>query len=257
MNKRYIDFVPAKKGAGAAKPAVKPAVKSSVAKPAVAKPAVKMPEPTEFIEKKTEVDEIELDEIFAEREKPAGVSEGLKYGVIEDLKPHFVKTEVNKRPLNSVNKEKDIEARKAELEAAKAKKIATRASFVLHRRMKTDVGPKSDGVGSGTRLKTEVTSEKVDKILDEALTEAENVTKQTRRPVRNTPFVNTEGVEKRPLSKNVYTKRVVVPKEEPSGPVTIIQKPERDSRVGLIVAIIITIILGATAGTVAFLLLPK
>ena len=70
-------------------------------------------------------------------------------------------------------------------------------------------------------------------------------------------FVKTE-VEKRPLSKNVYQKKVVTPKEEkPSKPVTIIHKPEKDSKVGLIVTIIITIILGAAAGTVAFLLLPK
>ena len=73
-------------------------------------------------------------------------------------------------------------------------------------------------------------------------------------------FVRTE-VEKRPLSKsskNVYQKKIVEPKEEePSKPVTIIHKPEKDSKVGLIVTIIITIILGAAAGTVAFLLLPK
>lgn len=70
-------------------------------------------------------------------------------------------------------------------------------------------------------------------------------------------FVNTEKVRKRPLSKNVYQKPVVVPKEEPSSPVTIINKPEKDSKIGLVVTIIITIILGAAAGTVAFLLLPK
>ena len=70
-------------------------------------------------------------------------------------------------------------------------------------------------------------------------------------------FVNVEKVTKRPLSKNVYQKEVVVPDETPSAPVTIIDKPEKDSKVGLVVTIIITIILGAAAGTVAFLLLPK
>lgn len=70
-------------------------------------------------------------------------------------------------------------------------------------------------------------------------------------------FVNTEKVNKRPLSKNVYQKKIETPVEEPSAPVTIINKPEKDSKVGLIVTIIITIILGAAAGTVAFLLLPK
>ncbi len=71
-------------------------------------------------------------------------------------------------------------------------------------------------------------------------------------------FVNTEKIRKRPLSKNFYPKKMVEPKEEvPSAPVTIINKPEKDSKAGLIVTIIITIILGAAAGTVAFLLLPK
>ena len=75
-------------------------------------------------------------------------------------------------------------------------------------------------------------------------------------------FINQEKVVKRPLSKNTYQKRVEEklknsPKEEPKGPVTIISKPEKDAKVGVVVTIIITIILGAAAGTVAFLLLPK
>ena len=72
-------------------------------------------------------------------------------------------------------------------------------------------------------------------------------------------FVNTEKVTKRPLSKNVYPRKVVIPEEseKPQEPVTIINKPEKDSKMGMIVAIIITIILGAAAGTVAFLLLPS
>ena len=56
--------------------------------------------------------------------------------------------------------------------------------------------------------------------------------------------MNTDKIAKRPLSKNVYKKKVVVPKEEPSGPTTIIEKPEKDSKVGMVVAIILTIILG-------------
>ena len=75
--------------------------------------------------------------------------------------------------------------------------------------------------------------------------------------VPKTPFINQEKVAKRPLSKNVYQKKVVTPKEEPKGPVTIISKPEKDAHVSLIVAVILTIILGAAAGTIAFLLLPK
>ena len=92
-------------------------------------------------------------------------------------------------------------------------------------------------------------------------------------------FINVNKIEKRPLSKsvrakNVYAKRPVIQKtpvektvkkevkkeakkEESKKPVVIITKPEKDSKVGLIVAVILTIILGAAAGTVAFLLLPK
>lgn len=81
--------------------------------------------------------------------------------------------------------------------------------------------------------------------------------KKPYNAIKKSPFVNTEKVTKRPLSKSVYQKKVVVPKEEPSKTVTIITKPEKDSKVGIVVAIILTIILGAAAGTVAFLLLPK
>ena len=73
-----------------------------------------------------------------------------------------------------------------------------------------------------------------------------------------TPFINQDKVKKRPLSKNVYRKRPSVAKTEAKqGPVTIISKPEKDAKIGLIVTIILTIILGAAAGTIAFLLLPK
>lgn len=93
---------------------------------------------------------------------------------------------------------------------------------------------------------------------DISATEKKQEAKKLRLPSSKV-FINTEKVEKRPLSKNVYKPRkiVVTPKEEPKGTVTIIEKPEKDSKMGLVVTIIITIILGAAAGTVAFLLLPK
>lgn len=72
------------------------------------------------------------------------------------------------------------------------------------------------------------------------------------------PFINQEKIVKRPLSaKNVYQRNTVSLKEEPKGPVTIIAKQEKDSKMGLLITIILTIVLGAAAGTVAFLLLPK
>ena len=93
----------------------------------------------------------------------------------------------------------------------------------------------------------------VEKVVEKS--KAENK-KDVFVPPKN-PFINQEKVIKRPLSKNVYQKKVEVPKEEPKGPVTIIAKPEKDAHVSLVVAVILTIILGAAAGTVAFLLLPK
>lgn len=75
--------------------------------------------------------------------------------------------------------------------------------------------------------------------------------------IPKSPFINQVNVAKRPLSKNVYQKKVEPTKEPKAGPVAIISKPEKDSRAGLVVGIILTIILGAAAGTIAFLLLPK
>ena len=76
------------------------------------------------------------------------------------------------------------------------------------------------------------------------------------QPPKN-PFINHGHIAKRPLSKNFYQKPPQVSEEKPSGPVTIITKPEKDTKVGIVVTIILTIILGAAAGTIAFLLLPK
>ena len=72
-------------------------------------------------------------------------------------------------------------------------------------------------------------------------------------------FINTSKIEKRPLSKTVYDRRkeFAVTKEEPSGPIAIIDKSEKDSNIGLIITVLLTIILGAAVGTIAFLLIPR
>lgn len=80
--------------------------------------------------------------------------------------------------------------------------------------------------------------------------------KGTYEPPKN-KFINLNRVEKRPLSKTVYNRKIEVPEEVPKGPITIISKPEKQNHAGLIVTIILTIILGAAAGTMAFVLLPK
>lgn len=148
-----------------------------------------------------------------------------------------------------------------EAKAMKAKKVAMKPSSVMGDGMVRSATKRSFVVKkSSARMPAEVEKKvkeaKEEEILKAALTKADNLGQTLNVP--QTRFVNTDKIVKRPLSKNVYQKNVVKSKEEVSqGPVTIIQKPEKDSKVGLVVTIIITIILGAAAGTVAFLLLPK
>lgn len=143
-------------------------------------------------------------------------------GTIENLNTKFVNSDVPKRPLSQKS---HFSNRKTGVAAIKARKISS---------------PK--------------TTTKVEKPVEKSKSPSEDK-KVYKTP--STPFINQNKVKKRPLSKNVYTKKAVVPKEEPKGPVTIISKPEKQAHVGLIVTIILTIILGAAAGTIAFLLLPK
>lgn len=150
-------------------------------------------------------------------------------GVVEDLNNKFVKTDVPKRPLSSGQKAHTGKAggAKSELETAKSRRIIGRGS------KSAEAG--AVGAKSGEKDKSKF-----------------------RMP--KSPFINQEKVVKRPLSKhskNVYQKKAVTPKETPANPVAIIKKPEKESHVGVVITVIVTIILGAAAGTVAFLLLPK
>lgn len=149
-------------------------------------------------------------------------------GVIEDLNTKFVRTDVPKRPLNQAP-----EPSPAVLAEAKAKKLR----------------------GFRGAKKNKAVEKSVDK-------QGSKATANGKYEPPKSPFINQGKVEKRPLSKNsknAYAKKkpAIVPKAEPKGTVAIIQKPPKESHVGIIVTIIITIILGAAAGTVAFLLLPK
>ena len=165
---------------------------------------------------------VSVEEILVAEDISHRVQKEVEYGVIEEYHPKFVRTEVKKRPLGQPDEKfARNAAMRDEVRAAKSQKL---------------VGKKTTSVPEpAPKKKTDVSS----------------------MPVPKTRFVNTEKIEKRPLSKNVYKKKVETPKEEPTGPVTIISKPENGSHIGVIVTIILTIILGAAAGTVAFLLLPK
>ena len=166
-------------------------------------------------------------------------SSTVKLGEIEDLTPTFVETNVPKRPINE-----GMEAVQTSGSVArtKSKKLGGRLKF--RNRDKKELSKAE--AKKGKTASSAVTSEK-----------------QGTYAVPKSPFINQDKVEKRPLSKNNYQQRkVVAPAKEPVSskngkPVTIIAKPKKDSKVGMVVTIILTIILGAVAGTVAFLLLPK
>ena len=277
MNQRYIDFVPtAKKSAAepAPKPVEKP-VETPAPKPAVSsvfvrrtvikkqvlapKPAPKpvakpvaAPAPKPVAKPAPKEDTFAPARTFAPGREPF-------YGVVEDYQPAvtdnsrnyfnaFNGTQVEKRPLSRVNpapKEESnnpaVVAENTELAEAKAKKIKS-PLFGRKATKAAKVEEKATAKEVKTPEKPAAAPEKI-----EAL--------KTPKP---SPFIKSAQVEKRPLSKNVYHKPAAVPAQtEPTGPVTIIDKPERDAHVGLVIAIILTIVLGAAVGTAAFLLLPK
>lgn len=212
MSKQFMDFAPRKatgtkatagaRVASGAKTVVKrPASKTTAVKrvaPKVAKPVG----------------------VTAQKSGSFSVKKEPRLGVIEDLNPKFVNTNVPKRPLSQAS---HFRTQKTGVAAVKAKRIGARGATTVEKPVENSKKKVASSVYSAPK----------------------------------SPFINQDKVQKRPLSKNVYQRRAPVPKEEPKGPVTIISQPEKQAHVGLIVTIILTIILGAAAGTVAFLLLPK
>ena len=207
MNKKYIDFVPAKPKKAKVKKVVKPELKQK----------------TEVVRQELVLEEEKLTvgaDTFSLKKEP-------QYGVVEDFRPKFVKTEVEKRPLSRSH----FTTKKSELAAAKSVKVAAK---------------------------------KLEKPVEKSVEKSKKTEKDTKAvedkdkmKIPKSPFINQGKVVKRPLSKNVYERTVKPTEEVPTGPVTIISKPEKDAKVSLVVTIILTIILGAAAGTIAFLLLPK
>lgn len=153
-----------------------------------------------------------------------------KLGEIEDLSPRFVNVDVPKRPLGEGLEHNTAVAQpstKDEVKEVKSRRLIGRF------RNKNAARSASKDEKNG--------ADKADTFV-------------TPRPA----FINQDKIAKRPLSKNIYQKQTAVTDEQvDKGPVAIIAKPEKESKAGLVVAIILTIILGAVAGTVAFLLLPK
>lgn len=238
MNKRYIDFVPAKKAS--ARPAVvtratvtktvvteAPVRPAPVVRPAAPKVVVRRApqETTHNVAQKMSTSKPQMTE-SAIHKKPADKKPML--GVVEDLNSHFVETNVPKRPLS----EKPTTSSKPNISKA------------------TEAKQK--------KVKARVIKPKTKTVKAESIKPAEKPVENSTYKPPKTPFINQNKIVKRPLSGNIYKHQIKeAVKEEPKGPVTIIAKPEKDRHIGIIVTIIITIILGAAAGTVAFLLLPK
>ena len=173
-------------------------------------------------------------------------SNAVKLGEIEDVK--FVNTNVEKRALGgNFGLDDSLYNKRAagDVKAVKARKIGNR-------------------MGIGTRNNARTGRQTVD-LGDDTKSNIQKEAKAATYAVPKSPFINQDKVKKRPLSKNVYRKQSTVKSndfkamsgEKGGETVTIVSKPEKDSKVGVVVAIILTIILGAVAGTVAFLLLPK
>ncbi len=192
------------------------------------------------------------------------MTEAPKFGIIEDYQPKFVKTDVKKRPLNTAKKTtpaKRVVKSSAETRTEVGAGKGGIGTASVDKRGNTSSMSRNTGYtekGSMTSAASRINNARPDSTrLRAGVTTTPRLSGANALKRTKSPFVNTEKITKRPLSKNVYQKKAVVPKEEPSGLVTIIAKPEKDSKAGLIIAIILTIILGAAAGTVAFLLLPK
>jgi len=217
MNKKYMDFVPAKP-----KPKKAP-IKEVAPKKAVAAASAKIVKKTETVREEVTLQEDTLSvgaDTFSLKKEP-------RYGVIEDFRPKFVKTEVEKRPLSRSH----FANKRSELAEAKAKKVG----------LKEVANPVEKPVEKSEK------TEKVKKPAED----------KVKMKIPKSPFISQAKVTKRPLSKNIYERTVEPTEEVLTGPVTIISKPEKDAKVSLVVTIILTIILGAAAGTIAFLLLPR
>ena len=260
MNKRYMDFVPASgvrntnvkgaesrlaKASGTGRASVRSTnVRSaSVSSARVSDGNARVIRSTAQVQK-TEVVYRSMPEAprATARRVKRGINpnDDLQLGVIEDLNTKFVSSEVEKKPLGSTQAVKG-----SDLKEVKSRRLLGRRS------RKTAVKPVEKPV--------ENSESKVVRNVAPGVRSAQNVQNAQKATYKmpKSPFINQDKVAKRPLSKNAYQRKVVAPEEKPSGLVAIIAKPEKDKKVSLVVTIIITIILGAAAGTVAFLLLPK
>ncbi len=174
-----------------------------------------------------------LDESLMANDKLFSSNPTPEYGVIEDYEP--------------LKKDQKISSKSFETPVFKAANVEKRPLSAPHHFV-------------SKKAMQDITAAKAEKIskkpLDLSKKAVKKPTPKKETEDFKTPFIN-RNVEKRPLSKTVYPPKTIKVSEESSGPVTIINKPEKDAHASLVIVILLTIILGAAVGTVAFLLLPR
>ena len=229
----------------------------------------------EIIEEETEV----VSGGFNLREEP-------RFGVVEDYQPRFINTEVEKRPLSGAYEgasEAELTSAQAtgvagaaagagmtaQESLAQAKKAKVKANLRTARRgmrgaasvsgvangvgvaSMSGVAGRAGAAGAATATEAAARTTGVNSDINAAANRA-------KMQIPQAHFINQNKVTKRPLSKTMYAGRTeAAAPAKADEPVKVVKNKKKGGTVGMVLAIIGTIFLGAAAGTVAFLLLPR
>lgn len=207
-------------------------------------------------ESKSEIDTIESIEEELPNAKTFETQSSAAFGVFEDYVPidsrkaGYYAANFEKRPLSEP-------VRSPKTAASSAAPVANSATPVSDTSEAELKAAKAEKILKRPDLKAGLRSEKGTSDSADAKSSEEKAKSEPKSTIQAPRFINTHNIEKRPLSKTNYQARAEAPKNVLSDPVTIVDRPENESRLGLILTIIFTIILGAAVGTIAFLLMPK
>ena len=237
MKKQYIDFAPVKKTSQRTASG-----NSSVRRNGQVFSA-QQTSPTKQVRKTTKVAGSGKISRNAAIAKEVSFSGGPKLGVLEETTSRFVKTVVDKRPLSGGG-------------AAQSVAVGVDAADLIKQRQ--DGNAK---LWAAKAIKVKNRTKKTAKTADNGVANSARVKKEanTGYNIPKSPFINQANLSKRPLSKNVYRKPEEITSEFASSTnaVAIVSQPQKESKWRMVIGIIVTAILGAAAGAVAFLLLPK
>ena len=210
-------------------------------------------EPEKAEEAKAEIETIETIEEELPNAKTFETQSSAAFGVFEDYVPidsrkaGYYAANFEKRPLSEP-------ARSSKAASSAAAPVADTAASATADASAEVKAAKAEKILKRPDLKSSLRSEKG---TEEGKSSEEKAKPEPKSIIQTPRFINTRNIEKRPLSKTNYQARAEAPKNVLSDPVTIVDRPEKESRIGLILTIIFTIVLGAAVGTIAFLLMPK